>query len=218
MKNGTMYATRVARAYAKFRSTVEKPDIPEPDDPIRRLAIAVLGVECGDEQAARAVDRAFDVMVDWNEIRVSSAFELNQATGNAIPSGVKRCQQLIRALQAIYDRENRLSLDRLKGMARREARHFLEQLDGVDDHAVAAIVLWSLGGHAIPVNDTLLAALQKAELVHPNATRAEVQAFLERHISATDAKEFGLIMSSFKGSAVTRKKRTTRKAASGKKS
>ena len=59
-------------------------------------------------------------------------------------------------------------------------------------------MLWSFGGHAIPVSDTFLQALREAELAHPHATRAEVQAFLERNINAAQAKEFCLVMRSFK--------------------
>ena len=211
MRNGTLYAARLRRAYARVRHSVPRPEIPELDDPLRRLSVAILSVGCSDEEAERAIDRALTVMADWNEMRVSSAFELNRATGNTIPQGVQRCQQLIDALQSIFDHENRLSLDRLKGMGRREARQYLEQLDGVDEHAAASVLLWSLGGCAIPVNNRLLAALREADLVNPSAHRAEVQAFLERHVGAADAKEFCMIMSSL-GSA----KRLVSKGASAK--
>ena len=197
MKNGTIFAARVGKAYARLRQSVPRPEIPEPDDPLRRLGIAILGVESSDEDAELAIDRAFTTMVDWNEMRVSNAHELNEATGNAIPHGVVRCQQLIDALQAVYDWENVLSLDRLKTMGRRDARHYLDQLNGLDEYGVASVVLWSLGGHAIPVNDRLLQVLRDADLVNTSADRAEVQAFLERHVNAADAKEFCLIMRSF---------------------
>jgi endonuclease III len=72
MKDGTRYASRLKKAYAKLRPSVPNPTIPEPGDPIRRLAIAVLGVECGDAEANRAIDRLFTTMVDWNEVRVSN--------------------------------------------------------------------------------------------------------------------------------------------------
>ena len=100
MKNGTMYAARLKKAFAKIRQSAVKPEIPDVDEPLRRLAIAILGVETSDEEADSALDRAFDHVVDWNELRVSSAKELNKATGNVIPHGVERCQRLIGALQA----------------------------------------------------------------------------------------------------------------------
>jgi len=197
MKNGTVYAGKLKKAYAKLRQTVGSPVAPDPDPPLRRLAVATLGVGSSDQEAERALDRALTTLVDWNEMRVSSAAELNRATGNCIPHGVERCQNLIDALQSIFDRENELSLNRLKTVGRREARHYLAGLQGIDEYAAASVILWSLGGHAIPVNDRLLESLREADLVNPTADRAEVQAFLERHIGAAEAKRFCVIMQSF---------------------
>lgn len=216
MRNGTLYGARLGKAYATQKNAAPKPRTPEPDDPLRRLAIGVLGVACGDDVAERAVNRALTTLVDWNDVRVSSASELNLALGNTVPQGIQHCQRLIAALQAVFDRENKLSLERLRSVGRREARQYLEQLEGVDEYAAASVLLWSLGAHAIPVGDRLLSALRDADLVHPTATRAEVQAFLERHVSASEAQEFCLIMRSFKppkrvqGKAAAKKKPATR--------
>lgn len=197
MKNGTVYATRLRKAYTRHLQSVEKPEIPDSDDPLRRLAMAILGVGSSDAEAERALDRAFSILADWNELRVSSAEEVHVATGDKRADGVDRSQRLIDALNAIYNRENRLSLERLRTLGRREARQYLEALPGVDEYAAASVLLWSLGGHGIPVNDALLKVLQEADLVHPEADRGEVQAFLERHVSAADAKNFCLVMQSF---------------------
>jgi hypothetical protein len=42
----------------------------------------------------------------------------------------------------------------------------------------------------------VLGALREADLVHPTATRAEIQAFLERNVSASDARAFSLAIGS----------------------
>lgn len=218
MKNGTLYAGRLKRAFAKQRHAVPKPDIPETEDPLRCMAISILAEGCSRREATRATERIFQTMVDWNEVRVSDGSELNKATGNVIPAGPEQCTRLIAALQSVYRSENCLSLDRLRRVGRREARHFLEQLDGVSEYVVASVLLWSLGGHAIPVDDRLLAALIAADLAHPTANRAEVQAFLERHISASDAKLFCCVMHSFSpNKARTAQKRASPKTTSRKK-
>jgi endonuclease III len=207
MIEGTRYGARLKRIYAKFRPSVPAPVIPEADDPLHRLGIAILGVACGDAKAERAVDNLLSVMVDWNEVRISNAREVNRAMGNGVPDGLKYAQRLIDALVCIFQHENQLSLDRLNKVGRREAREYLERLDGVDEFAVASVLLWSLGGHAIPVDDKLLKVLRDADLVHPTATRAEVQAFLERHVGAADAKEFCLVMRSYPADKDTKTKR-----------
>ena len=105
-----------------------------------------------------------------------------------------RASALRRALNAIFRKEHAVNLDRLHSLGRREARQYLEDLDGVDACAAASVMLWSLGGHAIPVDQRLLDAMRREELVAPSATVAEVQAFLERNINANDAKTFCLLM------------------------
>lgn len=211
MKNGTLYAGKLKKFFTRLRHAGPRPDVPEPDDPLRRLATAILGVGRGAEEGSKAVDRLLSTMVDWNEVRVSSAHEVASAVTDVVPGGLPRCQQLISALRAIYRLENKPSLERLRSMGRREARQYLENLDGVDEHAVASVFLWSLGGHAIPVDDRSLDALRVSGVVEPKAARVEVQAFLERHINATDAKEFCLLLASYSPDATpsTGKARTT---------
>jgi endonuclease III len=202
MKNGTQYASAFKKVFSKLKQSAGPAELPEPDDPVRRLAISVLGREAGDEAGERALNRIFAVMLDWNELRVSSAEEVERAIGNVVPNAQDRARELVRALQAIYYKENKVSLDRLKTLGRREAKQFLEGLDGVDPYAAASVLLWSLGGHAIPVDDKVWKALREADLVHPEADRGEVQAFLERHINAAEARESCVILRSLGKSGV----------------
>lgn len=197
MRDGTAYAAKLKKSWAKHRSSAAKPVIPELQDPVGCLARATLGDALGEEKGNAAIEHLMSEMVDWNEVRVSSAFEIQEAMGGSTPAGIELCQRLKHALQAIFDHENRLGLDRLRSIGRRDARQILEQLKGVDEYVVASVVLWGLGGHAIPVSERLLETLREEGLVHPTASRAEVQAFLERHVSAADARAFCLTMRSF---------------------
>jgi endonuclease III len=223
VKNGTLYAVRLKKFFSKLRQAGPKPEVPDVDDPIRRLAIAMLGIEGGEAEGFRLVDKLMTVFVDWNDVRVSRPIELARAIGVEAPAMVERCQHLITALNAVYRQENKTSLDRLRGLGRREARQYLEKLPGMDVYAVASVFLWSLGGHAIPVSNAAWNTLKRNDLVDPGADRSEIQAFLERNISATDAKEFCLMLGaqpSGRRAAVTKSKaasggRSTRAAAGG---
>lgn len=216
MKQGSIYAARIKKVFARERARAEKFDLPAPDDPVRRLCIGILGVRSGEDAARAAVDRLLRKMIDWNEVRVSHPGEIQEAMGGADTLG-DGCRRIRETLQDLYQRENRVSLDRLKNLGRREARQYLEGLNGVDAYAVASVTLWSLGGHAIPVDDRLLAALRAADLVHPEATREEVQAFLERNISAADAREFCMVMRKFSPAKAAEKTRPSRGAKSARK-
>ena len=204
MKQGTLYAGRIKKAYARQKREASPVNVGETDDPLRRLAVAVLGIHQGDTAGERALRSILSVMVDWNDVRVSDVVEVVAAMGGGSADGKARCRCLISALQTIYDRENSISLGKLKSKGRREARQYLESLPGVDEYAAASVLLWALGGHGIPVHDKLLAALRADDLVHPEATRAEVQAFLERHIAASEAKTFCVVMETFRSKAKSR--------------
>lgn len=201
MKNGTVYAPRVKKAFASLRPGVNKEEAAVTDEPLDRLVLAALGSDCSDTEARSRVDRLRAAMVDWNEVRVSYPQEISVAAGLPKEHGLDVSERLIRILRSIYTREHAMSLDRLKSLPRREAKHYLEQLDGMDEYVAASVVLWSLGGHAIPVSEIQLAALRSAELVDPGATRAEVQTFLERHVSAGQGREFCLALRSVNGKA-----------------
>lgn len=189
MKDGTRYASRLKGVFTRLRKGVEAPPA-APEDPLRRLGISIFSENGNENAAVRAVDRMFKTLVDWNEVRVSTPTEIVAASGLGVNDGPPRTARLIEALRGIYTRENRVSLDFLKEMPRRECRQFLEKLDGLSPYTTASIILWSLGGHAIPVDERLMSALRASDLVHPEATLEEVQAFLERNVSAADAREF----------------------------
>jgi len=212
MKEGTAYAVRLKKVYAKVRAEAPTPEVGPLEDPLQCLALGVLGVTATEKASRVAVERLFESAVDWNEIRVSNPADISSVIDALVPESLAASGRLVRALQALFDRENQLSLERIKTIPRREARQFLDELDGMDPHAVASVVLWGLGGHAIPVNDALLHALHAADLVHPEATRAEVQAFIERHVSADEAREFCIIMRTFAEKHAAKAKRAAGKA------
>jgi len=195
MKDGTLYASRLKKAYQRWKQLVRDPEIPsDNDDPIHRLALGILGVTAGQNRAQTAIDRILEYAIDWNEVRVSLPSELHRLLGETFPDGLACSQRLVQALQSVYEREHRISLDRLKSLGRREARQYLDALKGVDEYAAAGVMIWSLGGHAIPIDDRQWQVLKDADLVQASAARGEVQAFLERHIGAADGRRFCVIL------------------------
>ncbi len=198
MKDGTRYATKLKKAFSALKSKSTATIVSEMDDPLYRMAVATFGVRIGDDRSSKAIERLLTTMVDWNEVRASAPGEVFEALEIKLADGVVLCAKLISLLQAIFDLEHKLSLDSLHALGRRQAKQYLELLDGIDEYVVASVILWGLGGHAIPVDDRLLKELRNANLVHPDANRSEVQAFLERHISAADAKLYCVLMKDFK--------------------
>jgi len=197
MKNGTEYARRVKRVYKKLLEESTRPVPEEATSPTEQLVRALLAWEGTPTQGERAYRAVFEHMVDLNEVRVATVAELSAILGAHLPNSVPVARNVCRALNSIYRREHRVSLDPLRDKGRREARQYLESLPGVNPYASASVLLWSLGAHAIPVSQRLLEALRSADLVDPGAQPEDVQGFLERNIAADEARRFCVTMERF---------------------
>lgn len=227
MKKGTIYGKKIKDAYRRFRGAAGQVPDEEPVSPIEQLILAALGQEASIANARKALNALNHDMVDYNELRVSTPAEVSNSIGRIIPRSVQRARTLLRLLNAVYQAEYEVSLENLKGRGVRDIKAYLDALEGMTPYVSASLLLWSLGGHAIPVNEPTLAFLREQDLVHPEAEAAEVQAFLERHISAADAKAFTMDLEAHaaknggkpaprKTKAAPRKTKTTKRTATPK--
>ncbi|HUU81913.1 MAG TPA: hypothetical protein VM243_00290 [Phycisphaerae bacterium] len=197
MRGGTQYARRVKKVYKRARDSVGVPPETAPTDPLEQLVVALLGWDTSAGNAAKAYRKLTEKMADLNEVRVSSLREISAVIREFVPDAPDCARNISRALGAIFHRENGVTLDSIRGKGRREARQYLDSLEGVTPYAAASVQLWSLGGHAIPVDRRLLETLRREELVDPEATPEVVQSFLERNIPASEARDFCHVMSKF---------------------
>lgn len=197
MKHGTEYARQVKRLYRQMLKQYGKPEIPAATDPVDQLILGILGACTTDQKAAAVYRRLREQTVDLNELRVTPAVELAEMIGNGVPLAREKAQRIVDALNAIRRREDKIDLSCLQQRGRREAREYLESLEGVDKAAAATVVLFSLGGHAIPVDDLILYVLRQEGAVDPAADATEVQTFLERTIPASDAASFSMLLNRY---------------------
>jgi endonuclease III len=197
MKHGSEYAKRVKRLYNQMLRKLGKPAEPELVDPIEQLIVGILSSCASHSKALSVFRRLQQQMVDLNELRVTPPSELAEAIGDSLPLAKQKAHRIVDALNAIRKRQDSLDLSFLKHRGRREAREYLESLEGVDSATAASVLLYSLGGHAIPIDDLTLYVLQKEEIVESSASTAEVQTFLERHVPANQAKVFSELLSRY---------------------
>jgi len=194
MKQGTRYAAGIKQLYNRLRRRYGKPAMAEPTDPTEQLIVAILSRGTTETRARAALAKLREAMVDFNELRVTPPGEIVEIIGDSFPQAQQKALDIVKALNDIFEREHSVNLEGLRRMARREARRYLESLAGVDLCSAASVMLFSLGGHAIPVDETVLAYLRNEQLVDPDADVAEVQGFLERHIPAADAYAFSVLL------------------------
>jgi hypothetical protein len=97
---------------------------------------------------------------------------------------------ITQSLNNIFEREHTLNLGRLKTLSKREARQFLRELPEIVPFVEAYVMLMSLDGHAMPIDEEILAYLREQEIVDEETSAEEAQKFLEHHLKAEEVYDF----------------------------
>lgn len=121
------------------------------------------------EGASRAqADRAFrnlqERFFDWNEVRVSSPHEVEEALGN-LPDAESRAQRLISVLQEVFETTFSFDLEPLHKKGLKQAAKQLSRYQAANDYAVSWVIQHSLGGHAIPLDAPSLRVVRRLGLI-----------------------------------------------------
>jgi hypothetical protein len=144
--------------------------------------------EATQRDAKAAVRRLDESFVDANELRIALPHESAKVLGDRYPLAAERCLRLRATLHDLYRREHRVTLLPLLAAPKREARAYLESLEGMPTFVAARLAVLGLGVHAVPVDwrlsDLLLAhKALPADYADPGAASS----WLERHVRAGEA-------------------------------
>ena len=187
MKNAAQCAKKLTTLLKKLPEG-EPPELSNEigDDPVGQLVFSFLLIDSTTEKAAAAYRKLLDQVVDYNDLRVSMPHETAGYLGSRYPRATERCEQLRTALRNVYLREHDVTLERLKGLGKREVKKYIESLEGVCPYTASRLMLVSFDVHAIPVDEQLREQLVAAGAADEEATSAEVSAWLTRQIKAAD--------------------------------
>jgi endonuclease-3 len=129
------------------------------------------------EQALRAFTFLRQHFYDWNEVRVSSQRELEDAFRGLGHSEV-RAQRLVSFLQEVFETTFSFDLDGLLKKGLKQGAKHLSRFQAANDYSSAWVVQRSLGGHAIPVDAPTLRTTRRLGLIESD-TESEARASLE---------------------------------------
>jgi len=119
------------------------------------------------EQADRAFKNLRAKFFDWNEIRVSSVREIEDAL-IGLGNTESRAQRLLSFLQEVFETTFSFDLDLLLKKGLKQAAKQIQRYQAADDYLVAWVTQRSLAGHAIPVDQATLRIAQRLQLVGDN--------------------------------------------------
>jgi endonuclease III len=204
MKTATKRADEL-KALIRKATREHKPEPFQPMEPLIALIKGILAYDVSDDRAAEAwaaLDREF---VDPNELRVATELELQDLIGQRYPAVEERAALLVGSLNAIFEREHTLNLDRLKETKKAETRQFLRDLPGMNPFVEAYTFLFGYSGTgAVPVDQTMSEYLAEQGIFEPGVAADEVQKFIEHHVKADEAYD---AFAALRAAALARRKK-----------
>lgn len=137
---------------------------------------------CRENASAAQADEAYrylrEAFFDWNEVRVSSTRELEEAFAG-LPQAEARAQRLVSFLQEVFETTFSFDLEPLQKKGLKQAAKQLTRYQAADDFACALVVQRSLGGHAIPLDEPSLRCVRRLGLVDAGEDTEAARASLE---------------------------------------
>lgn len=197
-------------------------DHPFADPILEELLYAFLVWEAGDKRAAPAPAKLAAVCVDANELRICLPAEIVATLGTTYPRAPERAERIRATLNDIFNREHDVTLASLAAAGKREARQYLDSLEGIPPYVAARTALVALGCHAFPIDDRLRKLLAGQACLPADEATDSAPGWIERQLRAGEALNMFLELERWatehKPSARTNKSasRTTKKATSRK--
>lgn len=189
MKNAALHVREFKKLLKKIRRENAAP-FPTVEEPMDQLIRGILTDYASDSRAAAGLARLQEAIVDINELRVTPVAEIVEVIGPDFPLCRRAAEDIIKALNAIFNKLHHLDLGFLKKAARRTAESFLHSLDGVNEHARASVILRCLKGHAVPADIIMCEILRREGCVEPDATTEQIHKFLASQIKESQAASF----------------------------
>src|SRR5207302_613932 len=155
------------RVIAQMFTTLKKrydPREPEARPVFEQFLYAILRESATREQADRGFHNLQEIFFDWNEVRVSSAREVEEALGD-MPDAENRANRLISFLQEVFETTFSFDLEPLHKKGLKQAAKQLSRFQAANDYSVSWVVQQSLGGHAIPLDTPSLKVLRRFGLI-----------------------------------------------------
>jgi endonuclease-3 len=141
--------------------------------------------------ADEAYEKLRERFFDWNEIRVSSSREVEDAFTD-LPDAEARALRLISFLQEVFETTFSFDLESMHKKGLKQAAKQLSRYQASSDFVVAWVIRQSLGGHAIPIDAPTLRVVRRVGLIEGGHESTEAsRASLEHLVPKARGLAFG---------------------------
>src|SRR5438552_10768752 len=177
MKNATKHADTL-KSLCRSRLRDGKPSPFARQDPLKALVRGAMSYDVSDTRAEEAMKHIEKEFVHLNELRVATELEVQELLGVRYPAIEERVEMITKCLNAIFEREHTLSLDRLKTVSKRDARQFLRELPGINSFVEAYVMLFGFEGASVPVDNEIADYMRDEGVFDDKINLEEGQRFL----------------------------------------
>ncbi len=156
---------------------------------LEQLVFASCLEDAAYEAAEEAFQRVLELYFDWNEVRVTTVTELADALRN-LPDPTAAAARIKRSLQSIFESRYSFDLEDMRKMNQGKAIQELEKFGGVSRYMLAYVTQHALGGHTIPVSNSIMHILVMTGVVTQAEADKHQTPGLERAIPKSKGLEF----------------------------
>jgi len=192
LKHDPAHAKALTALIRRLKKKYE-PQEPMPVAATAQLLISFLQWESTTRKAERAFEAIMGEVVDLNELRICFPPQIIAMIGAGYPLAESRIGRMRETLNEVFRREHDWQLKSLESKNKKEQRAYLETLPGVPPYVISHMMLVGYGGHAMPVDEKLVALLAGENCCDLDAAPEEVESFLMRQIRADDALDTHLV-------------------------
>ncbi len=185
MKNAAVYKKKIKgllKGASKRRLSARRKD----EAPLRILTFSILQEDATRKDAQKALDALEEEFVDFNELRVAMPREVAECIGKNYPRAHDKAEMLKTVLSNVFGSFNRMDMDSLAGVPKRELQRRLTEL-ALSPYAAACVAMFGFGVAGVPVDDSLVGSLEMNGCVEPGSDVDAVQSLLNRTIAQKDA-------------------------------
>jgi len=196
MKDSQKYSKKVVAFFKKHRSKRALKPL-QNDDKVETLVYSVLYEHLTSDNVDICGRLLSEHFVDWNDLRVCRQEEILDVLAVVkIPDATRKkvALQLIKSLNCVFDKYDRISFEDIDELGKRQANQELEKLSEFTPFMVDFLMLNFKASHSLPLNEMMLNYVKDNGLVDSESDEQDIKSFLLRQVNVNDVYEFYSIL------------------------
>jgi endonuclease III len=190
MKKTPQYSQKIKKLYAALKKGTEKSKKVSHEDLMEAMVYASLCQDCPESAAKSALKKIQAHFVDFNDLRVARAEEIAEIMGTEISNADKVALKVTSMLNAVFQKYDSLIAENIVGAGKKSVKEVLEKMTGVSDFVKNFVYLTFVNVHAVPLTDKMIEYFKTYNLVDPEMDNSQINAFIEKQVSASEAYAF----------------------------